>query len=78
MGTKQETAWLSSVKGAIKRPTFDGKTVWSIYRRQMEAPAECNGWSKQDEMAALILPLKGKALNIPNDKQKIIIQHIWA
>uniref|UniRef100_A0A6P7FRD1 Uncharacterized protein LOC114330302 isoform X1 n=1 Tax=Diabrotica virgifera virgifera TaxID=50390 RepID=A0A6P7FRD1_DIAVI len=64
----------SPVNGIIKPPTFDGEISWPVYRRQFEAAAQNNGWTNEQKATALILALRGKAVeilqNIPEDAQK--------
>ncbi len=52
----------SSMK--IKPPTFDGSTSWTVYIRQFEAAANINGWNDQEKATALIVALRGPALDL--------------
>ncbi|POS82547.1 hypothetical protein EPUL_004988, partial [Erysiphe pulchra] len=48
----------------ISPPTFDGKTPWCTYQKQFEAAAKANGWDEGEKVTALIVALRGEALNI--------------
>lgn len=48
----------------ISPPTFDGKTPWCTYQKQFEAAANANGWDEGEKATALIVALRGEALNI--------------
>lgn len=39
-----------------------GETVWSNYKRQIEADVKNNRWISQEKKIALILALRGKYL----------------
>ncbi len=48
--------------GKMKPPIFDGLVSWSVYKRQFEAAARINNWTRDEEKAtALVLALRGKA-----------------
>ncbi|KAJ8936420.1 hypothetical protein NQ318_014858 [Aromia moschata] len=57
----------------LKPPTYDGKSSWSMYRRQFEAAAKANGWTSQEMATSLVISLRGQALeilqNIPEEQQ---------
>ncbi|KAJ8980521.1 hypothetical protein NQ317_008318 [Molorchus minor] len=48
----------------IKPPTYDGKTSWQTYMKQFEAAANVNNWSESEKATALIVSLRGDALEI--------------
>jgi hypothetical protein len=48
----------------VKPPCYDGQTPWSNYLKQFEAAAAANGWSTLDKATALIVGLRGEAINI--------------
>ncbi|CAH2003348.1 unnamed protein product [Acanthoscelides obtectus] len=45
----------------MKPPQFDVTTPWNVYRRQLEASANANGWSSTKKATALTLALRGDA-----------------
>ncbi|KAJ8973683.1 hypothetical protein NQ317_011803 [Molorchus minor] len=48
----------------IKPPTYDGKTSWQTYMKQFDAAANVNNWSESEKATALIVSLRGDALEI--------------
>ncbi|KAJ8981436.1 hypothetical protein NQ317_015638 [Molorchus minor] len=48
----------------IKPPTYDGKTSWQTYMKQFDAAANVNNWSESKKATALIVSLRGDALEI--------------
>ncbi|KAJ8979620.1 hypothetical protein NQ317_005297 [Molorchus minor] len=48
----------------IKPPTYDGKTSWQTYMKQFEAAANVNNWSESEKATALVVSLRGDALEI--------------
>ena len=48
----------------LKAPTYDGQTTWTMYHRQFEAAAAANGWTDQEKAAALVIALRGPALEL--------------
>ncbi|XP_018576721.1 golgin subfamily A member 6-like protein 22 [Anoplophora glabripennis] len=58
----------------IKPPTYDGTTSWTMYRRQFDAAADANGWDNQEKATALVISLRGAALELlqtmPLDQQR--------
>ncbi|KAJ8968446.1 hypothetical protein NQ317_004878 [Molorchus minor] len=48
----------------IKPPTYDGKTSWQTYIKQFDAAANVNNWSESEKATALIVSLRGDALEI--------------
>ncbi|KAJ8914101.1 hypothetical protein NQ315_014297 [Exocentrus adspersus] len=76
MKTKYRFRITSSIYPAtdfISPPTFDGEVSWTMYKRQFEAAATTNGWDEHQKATELVLALRGKALqtpqNIPEEKQ---------
>lgn len=71
---KIDTYSVPAAHGFVKPPTFDGETPWTMYQRQFEAAAVSNGWNEKQKATALVLALRGKALdilqNIPVAKQE--------
>ncbi|KAK7873648.1 hypothetical protein R5R35_009334 [Gryllus longicercus] len=51
-------------KGRVKPPTFDGTSSWPNYLKQFKAAATANGWSGTDCATALIVSLRGNAVDI--------------
>ncbi|KAK7793990.1 hypothetical protein R5R35_003954 [Gryllus longicercus] len=51
-------------KGRVKPPTFDGTSSWPNYLKQFKAAATANGWSGTDCATALILSLRGNAVDV--------------
>ena len=54
----------SSYSSKIKAPSFDGKQSWTTYHKQFEAAATAGGWTDEEKATALILALRGEALDI--------------
>lgn len=48
----------------MQPPTSDSETVWSDYKRQLEADVETNGRTSQEKETAITLALKIKDLEI--------------
>ena len=48
----------------IKPPLYDGQTSWTVYMRQFEAAASANGWNEKEMATALLVSLRGSALEI--------------
>ena len=48
----------------IKPPTFDGKTPWANFLLQFEAAARANGWTLAEKASALIVALRGDAIDV--------------
>jgi hypothetical protein len=42
-------------------PTFNGNTMWSVFRRQFEIVAEHNRWSDREKSTYIFTALKGQA-----------------
>lgn len=63
----------STSKYRVKPPSFDGKISWATYFKQFEAAAVANEWDESEKAVALVVALRGDALNvlecIPEDKQ---------
>lgn len=59
----------------ITPPTYDGSTSWGMYKRQFEAAALSNGWSDVEKATALVIALRGPALEllqtVPVDQQRV-------
>jgi hypothetical protein len=49
---------------AAPPPTFNGSTLWSVFRRQFEIVAEHNRWSNREKSTYLITALKGRAADV--------------
>jgi Zinc knuckle len=54
----------TSGSARMKPPTFDGETPWSTYLKQFEAAASVNQWGDREKAIALIIALRGDALNV--------------
>lgn len=58
----------------IKLPNYDGQSPWTTYKRQFDAAAEVNGWTDEEKATALVLALRGPALEllqtVPESDQK--------
>ncbi|KAJ3662705.1 hypothetical protein Zmor_007040 [Zophobas morio] len=48
----------------IQPPTYDGQTPWSSYKKQFEAAATTNLWEEEQKATALVIALRGAALEI--------------
>ena len=46
------------------QPPYDGQTPWSSYKKQFEAPATANFWEEEQKDTALVISLRGVALQI--------------
>ena len=64
LSLQQNRATSFEPKIKVKPPTYDGKTSWSTYLKQFEAAAAANGWSPADKAVALIVALRGEAMNV--------------
>ncbi|CAF4760063.1 unnamed protein product [Pieris macdunnoughi] len=50
--------------GNLKVPPFDGTSSWGAYKIQFETVAESNGWNDDQAVTALMLGLRGEALDV--------------
>jgi hypothetical protein len=70
-------AWLEAVETRTERgntpeagasvaapPTFNGSTLWSVFRQEFEIVAEHNLWSNREKLTYLIKALKGRAADV--------------
>jgi hypothetical protein len=48
----------------MKPPTFDGKVPWSTYIFQFEAAAQANAWDSKEKATALVVSLRGEAMEV--------------
>ncbi|KAJ3664361.1 hypothetical protein Zmor_008538 [Zophobas morio] len=48
----------------VQPPIFDGQTSWTTYKKQFEAAALSNSWNDQQKATALVVALRGAALEI--------------
>ncbi|KAJ3656409.1 hypothetical protein Zmor_015489 [Zophobas morio] len=48
----------------IQSATYDGQTPWSSYKQQFEAAATANLWEEEQKATALVIALRGAALEI--------------
>ncbi|KAJ8940116.1 hypothetical protein NQ318_009830 [Aromia moschata] len=48
----------------MKPPTYNGKTSWDTYKKQFDAAASVNKWSDEEKTTALVVALRGEALDI--------------
>ena len=48
----------------LQPPTYDGQTSWCTYKRQFEAAALANNWNNEEKAMALVLALRGQALEL--------------
>ena len=55
---------MTSAPKTIQPPTHDGQTPWSSYKKQFEAAATANLWEEEQKATALIIAMRGAALEI--------------
>src|SRR3978361_1245681 len=55
---------VQTVGHSIKPPTYDGSTSWGMYKRQFEAAELSNRWSDEEKAIALVIALRGPALEL--------------
>jgi hypothetical protein len=48
----------------INPPPYDGQTSWAVYKRQFEAASSVNGWNDEEKTTALLVALRGSALEV--------------
>ena len=48
----------------VQPPTYDGQTPWSSYKQQFKAAATANLWEEEQKATALVIALRGAALEI--------------
>ena len=59
-----DSAYVTSVPRTIQPQIYDGQTPWPSYKEQFEAAATANLWEEEQKSAALIIALRGAALEI--------------
>ena len=61
---EEKPSKVNSSVTCFEPPVFDGKSTWPNYLKQFEAAAKVNGWTLMEKTAALILSLRGEAIDI--------------
>ncbi|RYA68245.1 hypothetical protein DD592_26870 [Enterobacter cloacae complex sp. 2DZ2F20B] len=58
------SGYVTSALRTIQPPTNDSQTPWSSYKKQFEAAATANLWEEEQKGTALVIALRGAALEI--------------
>ena len=58
------SCYVTSAPRTIQPPTYDDQTPWSSYKKQFEAAATANLWEEEQKGTALVIALRGAALEI--------------
>ena len=58
------SCYVTSVSRTLQPLTYDGQTPWSLYKKQFEAAVTANLWEEEQKATALVIALRGEALEI--------------
>ena len=58
------SGYVTSPPRTIQPPTYNGQTSWSWCKKQFEAAATANLWEEEQKSTALVIALRGAALEI--------------